>query len=141
MVTDDREAQLIPLRARLVEAIAILDTLPSEPAEAEIRMVARLWNLLYDAHRATPRVTAWTATKFYRENLDGNGESRKPAIWTGHATRERAEEFAPAIQKHYIKKGGVDHGDRFKVVRRATCITDFVPEECSVEEFCRSRLS
>lgn len=140
-VNRDRSADSSPmtLRERLIEAIAILDALPDQPSEEHVPRVARLYDLLNDVHRSVPKVELWCAVKFYRENLDGEGTSWKPAPWTGHLSKAQAEEYAPAIQAHYSKP--YDHGDRFRVVRRRIDIQSVVPATCDVKTYINRRLA
>jgi len=141
-IVEETRYEETPLRARLSLASAAARSLPTAPTFADLAEIKRLYELLYDIHREVPKVMAWCAVKFYRDNLSGDpGHTWRPAVWTAHANEETAALFAEVIQVHYIKKHRVDNGDRFRAVYCEARILDFVPADTTPEQFCAIRCS
>ncbi len=134
----EMDASTAPLQDRLIKALAIVQQLPKEPTEKDIKSVLALYEQLKDIHREVPKVRCWCVVKFYSENPKGlKGHSWEPRVWTGHTTKAQADEFAPAIEKHY-QKGRANHdGDRFKVLYRECSFPDLMEPDISAEQFCK----
>jgi hypothetical protein len=137
--SDPPEGQDLDLLQKLDRARELWGQLDEAQGDLEAAQLACMLQEVLKAIGDTHvQVELWCATKFYRENLEGDPNKRwPPAPWTGHTTKEQAEAYAPAIKQRYLELHHVDYGDQFRVTRQLVSAHSIVPPELSAEDYVR----
>lgn len=113
--------------------LAFGDVVGSEKLDS----IIRLREVLDEIHRAIPHVEGWCVVKVYKHK-GASGSSWRPRVWIACTTREQAEEFAPAIERHYANRySNTSNPDRFVVAWGAADATDFVRPGMTADEYVR----
>lgn len=130
------------LQSRLEHALQLVNLLEVQGRtlnENDAEWVRDLFETLDNIERATPEIELWCVVKEYHPQDTTSHWYGKETVWVGCLTKAQAEEFAPAIAKHYyVKQGKRDFGDKF-VVKRAMCdILSVLREDLPIEQYLRS---
>ncbi len=102
----------------------------------KLDQIIRLKEILDDIDRAIPQIEGWCVLKVYAERGGTLGFDR-PRVWIAATTREQAEEFAPAIEKHFASKYGSTNPDRFVVAWAAADASAFVRPGLTATEYVK----
>jgi hypothetical protein len=130
------------LRSRLEHALQLVTLLEAQQRtlnENDAEWVRDIFETLDGIERDTPRIELWCVVKEYHPRDTTSAWYGKESVWVGFFTKAQAEEFAPAIAKHYYKKqGNRDFGDKW-IVKRAECgILSILREDLPIEHYLRS---
>ncbi len=135
------KARTMKLRERLVRAIECLDTIPHTTIEADRALLSvEAYALVKDINPYDfPKVEAWCVVKHYGGQIT---QDWSPRVWTAHATKKQAQQFARAILNFYKARHAKlpypgKYLDDFRCERAEAAPSEFVHPDLTAAQYVR----